>query len=181
MKKIFCILGITFFALSIISGCKGDKGDPGINGADGRDGRDGRDGNANVKVIFFTIFSSDWLVDANGDIYFNRFVSTSILNRSVVDSGLVLVYYDASPNQTRNVWAGLPVTTTTISASIFELYFYEIGNIQIVRRSPTISANNLRITKYYKAVIIPPAAMSLLNGVNTNDHDAVMRRINLSE
>ncbi len=181
MNKIFSIIGFCFFAFALISGCKGDKGDTGLNGADGRDGRDGRDGNANVQVVFFRINSFDWLVDPNSNLFYNQPISTLILNRSVVDSGLVLVYYDASPNNDRSAWAALPVTVTTLTTSTFELFFYGIGEIQIARRSPQISAANLRITSNYKAIIIPPASMSLLNGVNRHDHNSVIRSLNLAE
>jgi hypothetical protein len=146
-------------------------------------GPQGPEGNANVKVDTFTVKTTDWATGAlywfnNGDggaigynsRYFDR--NNTLITADLLNSGLVLVYFQSSKIFNTVQWQPLPFTFTFITG-FSQNYAYEtfVGRVRLHFYMNKVFADPPDITTYImptqKFKIIAVSG-TLINAIHTN-------------
>ncbi|KAB1068691.1 hypothetical protein F6U93_06110 [Tamlana haliotis] len=162
MKNNILSLGI-FIALLIFS-CEGPEGPPGRDGAPGSDfvGITYEIGNIN--------FSS------------NKLDERYVFPESNVDGDAILVYRLEDVDSGLDVWEPLPTATIFFNnGGYFQYRFnYTLGDVDIIAESDDIDAVGAEFTKnqVFRIVVMPS---DLASTIDTNDINAVMSQLNISE
>ncbi|MBB6109081.1 hypothetical protein HDF23_001824 [Mucilaginibacter lappiensis] len=164
-------------------------------------GPQGPEGNANVKVDTFTVKSEDWRYtdDSNNNYYYeidaNSYYkvkcvehSNSLITASLLNTGLVLVYFQTDTNANGFQWQPLPYSYISAFSYnwVYEtyegkvrLYFY-IGQVNPNSVPPDLETYQVS-TKKYKIVMISGSIASSLqqNHINVNKYDEVSKFLNI--
>ncbi|MDN5284538.1 MAG: hypothetical protein JWR38_812 [Mucilaginibacter sp.] len=161
-------------------------------------GPQGPAGNANVKVDVFTVKTADWVYNstywfgtevnaAEGYVskYFDR--ANSLITTDLLNSGLILVYYQSSPITNTVQWQPLPFSFTENFNSNYTFnYAYEtsVGNVRLhfffaktgTVAAPSISTFNIP-THQFKIVVVSGTLISSIhqNHINVNNYNEVSR------
>ena len=172
----------------------------------------GPQGNANVTVDLFTIKTTDWsYTDKNNKVYYYNVktggtdnnidnmshdakavdVNNSLLTAGLLNTGLVLVYFQANPDDNAVQWQPLPFSIPTIGNSpdyncnwAYEtfvgkvrLYFYLT---KITVDPPYVKDYQVPTTRF-KIVMVPESMEIQLvkSHINVNKYEEVSRFLNI--
>ncbi len=165
MKNLKSILAICLLSI-LITSCTKD-GETGPQGPQGPQGAAGTNGSSNVTSFTFGISSSAW-IHGSGDVYY-YVKSYSIAD---VTGSAVMVYIKDSYGS----WVAMPVSDWLYVGDQF-IYRYNSGGFELdyyysVRPSST---------RYFKAVIIPPASRAANPNVNYSNYQEVKAAFNLAD
>ncbi len=163
-----CLLA-SVFLLAVLSACEGPVGP---QGAVGPQGEIGPPNNANVEAFTITLNTRDF--SSSGKVESGAY-SNAMITEEIVRDGAALAYSDLGTGS--EAWIAMPlvVVGVTFTFSITE----GKAVIWLFRPSggPVASAfDGFRV----RFVLIAPAGMSLMEGTNTEDYEAVMRSLGIS-
>ncbi|HYV91862.1 MAG TPA: hypothetical protein VE978_08765 [Chitinophagales bacterium] len=160
MKKLVAVL-FSFCAIASFHSCQGPEGPPGLNGV------------ANIITYNITTNSSSWSWDGTNDLYYTD-VQIPDITQSVIDAGTVQAFYS---NSDFSYFIALPSTESLLW--IGYSYFLGIGEIDYGLTDGTQPANPG--TKYFKMVVIPPAARQANPDVNWEDYNDIAKHFKITE
>jgi len=168
---------ITILLLSLmiaISACqKGDTGDTGPAGANGTNGTNGLNGNANVSTVNFTVGPTGWQSNGAQTYVYNN-VSVPQITQSLIDSGLIIAYWDRTVDQIQ-----LPFVDGNVNKS----YYAEISTghyqfeIDYFGQSLGIPSTPYKI----KLVLATAHARMSNPGLNWSNYKDVKEKFNLKD
>lgn len=163
-------------------------------------GPQGPAGNANVKVDVFTVTTSEWNyksayqfdIDGSGTAlsyisrYFDR--ANSLITADLLNSGLILVYFQPSPSTNPVQWQPLPFSYTYLNANFNYNYAYEnfVGKVRLhffFTKIGTASLNPPDVFGYdipthkFKIIVISGELISSIreNHINVNSYNEISR------
>ena len=187
MKTIYRILSLTvvFISMLLINSCTVQN-----QGPVGPPGRRGNDGIANIKILTYNIYLTDWARDNSQTNLWYFKITSPYINYDVIDYGTVLFYYGRPENDGNvNLWYALPFTDIyyegdLTNAKIFDaFYYYQTIELTYTDTSPTFldrpDIGDIRV----KVVILEgtPINKIKLDSVNTKDYNQVKKIFNISD
>ena len=164
-------LRITLFAAAIamatmFAGCGGAQGPQGEQGPQGPSGVTGTN-------AVFPSNPADWqdIVTGSGFNYALATYSVPILTQDAINTGVVMVYFQASTG----VWAPLsytyPIATNVEQTLTFN---YQVGQLTLQIQNSDNSVPAAPATTYdYNVVVIPTSVIKQHPGVNLKDYNTV--------
>lgn len=173
--------GILISATCLISSCAKD----GETGPAGATGAAGTNGNANVKGYLFTVNNADWTVISTANWQYNY--SCSAITKSVMDSGMVMVYWDANnlplPNTHNYVstpFLGYQVATRTITSS-WHLSSAGTGQVTVSIYDPSGAVIPAQGPLSFKVVVATAHNRMANPNLNWNNYQEVKAALNLQD
>lgn len=145
-----------------IQGERGERGEPGLPGVNG---------NSNIHVLTEIIDASQVVEDDDTPGLEVTGWTTPLVTSDVIDSGAVLAYF----SDNGQFWFSLPMQFGDISMN----YGFGLGEVGILILRPVgtprvaarFHGNRIRF------VVFAPPVAHLLDGVDTEDYEAVMRAV----
>ncbi len=189
MKNKINILFTTliFAGASLLYSCSkdgetGPAGANGTNGINGENGTNGANGITNVKRFNYTVVLTDWTIVSSSNIQVK--LDCIGITQAILDSGMVLVYWDANnsapPNTPNFVPLPVPFFTNVKSRILtcsWQLNTNGLGQITINIRDMDGLSISIPSTIYFKAVVVSShmrIANPNLNGDNYNEVKAAL-------
>jgi len=203
------LVGLTFLVVGCSktgpagpAGPAGPQGPQGAQGATGSTGAQGPQGNANVFVDTFSLTNAQWAYNSQyyfevspGSYveYFTRYHDITLpeVSRGILDSGLVLAYFNPNPIANTDQWAPLTYEFLDGSADFYYVMAYQtfLGEVEMEfffqQINTSASIPNLatyKIPTYkFKVVVISGslAAQMKQQGVDVKNYGQVNHFLNL--
>ena len=174
MRWLILVVGLTI-------GCEGPTGPAGEQGPTGLTGEQGADGIANITSTTFIIPSTASFITI--DFVGSYTHSISGITRDVVDSGLVLMYWDLGA-----AWLALPYSLNldydndlSVDEVIQMTYGFGIGFVELlfITSYSSLVTDGLPLGPY-KVVIIPPASLGKIASADLTDYHAVVHALGVN-
>lgn len=157
MKNLLALI-VSLCAITSFHSCRGPEGPPGV---------------ANIVAYDISTTSSSWTYDSYNSQYYTD-AEIPDITQAVIDAGTVQAFYS---NSSYSSFVALPSTQSLLW--IGYSYFLGIGEIDWGLTDGTVPANPG--TKYFKFVVIPPAARQANPDVNWNDYNSIARRFKITD
>ena len=175
---------LRFFTLSLLalmaSSCLRVQGPIGPQGPPGFPGQNGQDGNANVWSINYLALASDWYdVGVSGDdgYYLALDLNVPEITASIVNSGVVMVYYRATDN---SPWTALPYTFISHNPEYIEKLDFIYDQSFVGMQS---QASDRQATPYegtYRVIVASGVPIGKTD-IDWTDYDAVADYLGLED
>lgn len=173
----------------LLNSCAKD-GETGPAGATGAAGTNGTNGNANVKTYNYTINQSDW-IQQTPSILFSPSLPCAGITQAIIDSGMVLVYWDANnlgaPNPHNYVQfpvIGWNSVADRIMASSWQLSPTGGGTVTVSVANlggAAVAASSQAATTLIR-VVVASAHMRMANpNLNWNNYNEVKAALHLQD
>ncbi len=156
----------------------GPQGETGATGATGAQGDTGVQGNANVHSSILQLTPNDWTT--SGSYGYVASAIDSDLTQSIVDSGLVSVFYFITSSGS---WTPLPYNQIiTYNSYVFcnWTFFYKLNQINFRVEQNIAAPNNPGYTKF-KVIAISASQRNANPNINWNDYEEVKTIFNLKD